>query len=81
MYHIAMRENETATTETGAKHARGGDRIRVAEIAERLDVGRLLVYDMLEARQIPAVRVGRKWIIARAAFERWLASAGTTKVA
>lgn len=81
MYHIAMRENETATTETGAKHARGSDRIKVAEIAVRLDCGRLLVYDMLEARQIPAVRVGRKWIIARGAFERWLLSAGTTKVA
>jgi excisionase family DNA binding protein len=72
-----MKQNETATTQTVANHTRGSDRIRVDEIAERLDCGRLLVYAMLEAGKIPAVRVGRVWIIARAAFERWLATAGT----
>jgi excisionase family DNA binding protein len=70
-----MKQNETATTQTVANHTRGDDRIRVDEIAVRLDVGRLLVYAML-GTEIPAVRVGRKWIIARAAFERWLATAG-----
>jgi excisionase family DNA binding protein len=49
----------------------------VPEIARQLNVGRLTVYSMLDQGIIPAVRVGRLWIIPRPAYERWLVECGT----
>jgi excisionase family DNA binding protein len=46
-------------------------RVTVSEIAQRLNIGRLAVYAMLEQRIIPAVRLGRRWIITRYAYEQW----------
>jgi excisionase family DNA binding protein len=43
----------------------------VPEICERLALGRRAVYGLLEARIIPAIRVGSRWVIARAAYEQW----------
>jgi len=43
----------------------------VEEIARRLDIGRAAVYTMLEQGIIPAVQVGRRWIVTRHAFENW----------
>ena len=44
-------------------------RITVPEIAKRLQIGRLAVYAMLERGFIPAIRIGRKWLITRFAYE------------
>jgi excisionase family DNA binding protein len=52
-------------------------RITVEEIARRLSVGRLTVYAMLEGKIIPAIRLRRRWIISRFAFEEWLRTCGT----
>jgi excisionase family DNA binding protein len=52
-------------------------RISVPEIAERLDIGRLTVYAMLERGIIPGVRLGRRWIITRHAYEQWERTCGT----
>ena len=46
-------------------------RLTVEEIARRLDIGRLAVYTMLEQGIIPAIRLGRRWIVTRHAFENW----------
>jgi len=46
-------------------------RISVLEIAQRLTIGRLAVYSMLEQGIIPAVRLGRRWIITRHAYLSW----------
>lgn len=46
-------------------------RITIAEIAERLAVGRCAVYEMLEKRIIPGIRLGRRWIISRHAYTNW----------
>jgi excisionase family DNA binding protein len=46
-------------------------RITVDEIAERLALGRLAVYALLESGAIPAIRLGRQWIITRYAYENW----------
>ena len=46
-------------------------RITVPEIAKRLAIGRLAVYAMLEQNIIPAVRLGRRWIVTRFAYEAW----------
>ena len=51
-------------------------RISIPEIADRLSVGRLAVYTMLEQGIIPAVRLGRRWIVTRHAFENWERTCG-----
>ena len=51
-------------------------RMTVEEIARRLDIGRLAVYAMLEQRLLPGIRLGRRWIITRAAFEAWEKTCG-----
>ena len=54
----------------------GSSRISVPEIAQRLNVGRLAVYAMLEQGIMPGVRLGRRWIITRQAFEQWERTCG-----
>ena len=51
-------------------------RISVPEIAQRLDVGRLAVYAMLEQGILPGIRLGRRWIITRHAYEQWERTCG-----
>jgi excisionase family DNA binding protein len=51
-------------------------RMTVEEISLRLDIGRQAVYTMLEQGIIPAVRLGRRWIITRHAFEDWERTCG-----
>ena len=51
-------------------------RISVLEIARRLNIGRLAVYSMLEQGIIPAVRLGRRWIITRQAYLAWERTCG-----
>jgi excisionase family DNA binding protein len=46
-------------------------RITVLQIAERLSIGRSAVYTMLEHQIIPAIRLGRRWIITRNAYQQW----------
>jgi len=51
-------------------------RISVPEIAKRLKIGRLAVYAMLEQGFIPAIRLGRRWIITRQAYMTWESTCG-----
>ena len=51
-------------------------RISVPEIARRLNIGRMAVYTMLEQGIIPGVRVGRRWLITRAAYATWEITCG-----
>ncbi len=51
-------------------------RMSVPEIARRLDIGRLAVYAMLEQGIVPGIRVGRRWIITRHAYEQWERTCG-----
>jgi excisionase family DNA binding protein len=53
-----------------------GARISAPEIARRLNVGRQAVYSMLEQGIIPGVRLGRRWIITRQAYENWERTCG-----
>jgi excisionase family DNA binding protein len=41
-----------------------------------LAVGQMAVYRMLEEKIIPAVRVGKRWVVTRKAFEKWEESCG-----
>jgi excisionase family DNA binding protein len=53
--------------------------ITVPEIVARLAIARGAVYELLERKEIPAIRLGqnRRWIISRRAYEDWEASFGT----
>ena len=51
-------------------------RMSIPEIANRLSVGRIAVYTMLEQGIIPAIRLGRRWIVTRHAFESWECTCG-----
>jgi excisionase family DNA binding protein len=53
-------------------------RITIEEIADRLSIGRLAVYALLEQKEIPAIRLGRRWIVTRYAYENWERTCGTT---
>lgn len=48
----------------------------VDEIAERLSIGRLAVYSMLEQGLLPGLRLGRRWIITRHAYAKWESTCG-----
>jgi excisionase family DNA binding protein len=43
------------------------------EVADRLGYSRKRIYQFLEARQVPGMKIGKKWIIDRREFEEWLA--------
>src|SRR6202022_1471225 len=55
---------------------RASNRISVAEIARRLEIGRLAVYAMLEQGIMPGIRLGRRWIVTRHAYEQWERTCG-----
>ncbi|MGE5571106.1 MAG: excisionase family DNA-binding protein [Rhodospirillales bacterium] len=48
----------------------------IPEIAARLSIGRLAVYDMLEHGILPGIRLGRRWIVTRHAYEQWERTCG-----
>lgn len=68
--------NSGALGSTAAPEEFSSSRISVPEIARRLKIGRLAVYAMLEQHVIPGVRLGRRWIITRFAYERWERTCG-----
>ena len=51
-------------------------RMSIPEIARRLSIGRLAVYAMLEQGLLPGIRLGRRWIVTRPAFEAWEKTCG-----
>jgi excisionase family DNA binding protein len=53
-----------------------GSRICVPDIARRLNIGRQAVYSMLEQGIMPGIRLGRRWIITRHAYEQWERNCG-----
>ena len=52
------------------------NRISIPEIARRLSIGRQAVYSMLEKHIIPGIRLGKRWIVTRHAYETWERTAG-----
>ena len=54
-------------------------RITVEEIARRLKIGRVAVYEAMEKGIIPAIRLGRRWLITRHAYEHWERTCGMSQ--
>ena len=52
------------------------NRVSVVEITKRLSIGKTAVYQMLEEGIIPGIRVGRRWIVTRLAYEKWESTCG-----
>ena len=48
----------------------------VPEIARRLAIGERAVYAMLEQGILPGIRLGRRWIVTRHAYEAWERTCG-----
>jgi hypothetical protein len=55
-------------------------RLSIGVIARRLSIGKLAVYAMLEQRIIPGVRIGKRWIVTRYAYENWERTCGMQAV-
>lgn len=51
---------------------READVLTVEEARLRLGLGRNSMYDALTRREIPSLRIGRRILIPKAAFEHWL---------
>lgn len=51
-------------------------RLTPNEIAERLGVGPRAVYGLLEQGVLPGIRVGKRWLITRHAYEEWERTCG-----
>ncbi len=65
-----MPENEQKST-----------RITVDEIATDLGIGVLAVRKMLEDGIIPAIKLGRRWIVTRHVYREWVRTCGQIRVA
>jgi len=63
-------------THKAVARERLSSRMSVPEIARRLDIGRLAVYALLEQGIMPGIRLGRRWIITRHAYEQWEKTCG-----
>jgi excisionase family DNA binding protein len=51
-------------------------RMTPKDVAERLHVGTRAVYTMLEQGILPGIRIGKRWLITRSAYEEWERSCG-----
>lgn len=52
------------------------NRMSVIDIADRLAIGKMAVYDMLERGIVPGIRIGRRWLVTRQAYEQWERTCG-----
>jgi excisionase family DNA binding protein len=75
-YQATASDGGSTAVATRSLDSDASARITVQEIARRLTIGRIAVYKMLEQRILPGVRVGRRWIITRRAYEQWERTCG-----
>jgi excisionase family DNA binding protein len=73
-----IKESDEPPNREGGRE-QGSSRISVPEIARRLDIGRMAVYEMLEQGIRPGIRLGRRGIITWRAYEQWERTCVVTK--
>ena len=56
-------------------HSVASDGLTIREVADRLGVSTMTAYRAAAAGEIPSIRIGRRRIVPRAAFEAMLATA------
>lgn len=57
------------------------DVLTVEEARKRLRIGRNAIYEALARNEIPSIRIGRKYLVPRVAFEAMLRGEGRAKEA
>lgn len=68
-----MEHNECQKT----KPSQGGSVYpSVGALAEELNISRQSAYDALQRGEIPAIRIGKRWLLPKAAIAAWLGNAG-----
>jgi excisionase family DNA binding protein len=55
--------------------------LTVDEVAQLLRISRTAAYEAVNRGEIPAVRIGRRWLIPRAALDRMLMTSTEKEVA
>jgi excisionase family DNA binding protein len=63
------------TSSLGGKTMNQPDTMSVEEVARRLGISRNGTYDACRRGEIPCLRIGRRIVIPRVAFERFMAKA------
>ena len=53
--------------------------LSVPEAGRLIGCGRNLSYELARTGKIPTIRLGRKLVVPKEAFEKWLAEAGQTE--
>jgi excisionase family DNA binding protein len=48
------------------------DVLTVREVAQRLDIGLSSAYAIVKDGTVPSMKIGRKYLVPRIQFERWL---------
>jgi excisionase family DNA binding protein len=61
-----------ATRKRAVRSKQPAATMTVVEAAKRLGIGRNQAYQAVHAGKIPALRIGQRWLISRAAFDRML---------
>ena len=51
---------------------KGKEVLSVFDLAQELEVGLALAYNLVREGTVPSHRIGRKYVISRRKFERWL---------
>lgn len=52
------------------------DVLTVKQVSRKLGIGINQTYEACEQNLFPCVRFGRRWIISRTAFDKWLSECG-----
>jgi excisionase family DNA binding protein len=68
--------NDTKLTHKSTSRQASNVYRNVDELAQELCLGRLTVYAALRNGTIPSIRVGKRYVLPRAAIQEWLRSAG-----
>jgi excisionase family DNA binding protein len=55
-------------------------RLTPKDVAQRLHVGTRAVYQMLGQGILPGIRLGKRWLITKHAYEQWEATCGMRAV-
>ena len=70
---IRDRDEESATVDASVAGIDGRRAVyTVTEVAAMLDLSRGSAYAMVRAGQIPALRLGSRWVIPKRRFHEWL---------
>ena len=72
-----MRHNLDVMSAVGHIPAQRSPFLRAAEVARELGISRNRVYQLMGGGVIPAVKIGRRWWVPVAAWERWVSSQAT----